>query len=127
MISLRLLARHIVLVVLFSLPIFGQSALPVAPVPHDPIEPVTGTSKVITDAQERGAVFELLERARQNAALQTGGSAAYTMRVSFEATGDVLYTGSGTMQETWQSARNWHWTAQLGSYRQDRLLADGKI
>ncbi|MGH9524096.1 MAG: hypothetical protein ACRD3E_16355 [Terriglobales bacterium] len=107
---------------------FGQQPrLNVAPVPSDPLELVTGTSKVVDDAQERATVFELLERARQNATFQAGGAPAYAMRVSFEASGNVSYTGSGSMLEVWQSPRNWRWTAQLGSYHQDRLLAFGRM
>jgi len=104
----------------------AQTTLHVVPIPADALEMVTGRSKVVDDAQERATVFELLERARQNAMLQTGGSAPYTMKVSFEAAGDVQYTGSGTMQETWRSASNWRWTAQLGGYTQTRLLAEGR-
>lgn len=105
----------------------SQTTLNVAPVPADPLEVVSGNGKVIDDAQERAAVFELLERARQNATLQAGGSSAYTLRISFEASGNVLYTGSGSMVEIWNSPRNWRWTAQLGSYHQDRLLANGRM
>lgn len=120
-------ASVVVTIVLLGATALGQSLLNVAPVPADPLEMVSGTSKVVDDAQERAAVFELLERARQNAELQAGGAPAYTLRISFEAAGNVLYTGSGSMVEIWNSPRNWRWTAQLGGYHQDRLLANGRM
>lgn len=124
--ALRIVRTGMV-VLLASAGALCQSRLNVVPIPADPLEVVTGQSKVIDDAQERAAVFELLERARQNATFQAGGAPPYTMKVSFEAAGNVLYTGAGTMRETWRSTRNWRWSAQLGGYSQDRLLAGGRM
>jgi hypothetical protein len=66
-----------------------RAQLNTVPLPADPLEMVTGQSKVIEDGQERAAVFELLERARQNATLQAGGAAPYAIKVSFDAEGKV--------------------------------------
>ena len=122
------LSRISLSVLLASAFAFGQQPrLNVVPVPADPLELVTGSSKVVDDAQERATVFELLERARQNSTFQAGGAPPYAMRVSFEASGNVSYTGSGTMLEVWQSPRRWRWSAELGSYHQDRLLAFGRM
>jgi hypothetical protein len=49
-------------------------------------------------------------------------------RHSIKPTGDDdRQRGTGTMVEVWRSMRYWRWTAQLGGYRQDRLLAAGRM
>ena len=106
---------------------FAQSNLQMAPLPGDPMELVTGATHVVSDPQERGHVLALLEHARENADLHTPGSAPFILRVSFSASGNVLGTGSGEMEETWLSPQNAQWTAHLGNFQITRTLSGGLI
>jgi len=105
----------------------AQSQLSVAPLPGDPMELVTGATHVPTTPQEREQALNLLERARQNADLHTPGAAPFILRVSFSASGNVLGTGSGEMEETWISPQNGQWTAHLGNFAITRTLSQGLI
>jgi Gram-negative bacterial TonB protein C-terminal len=110
---------------LLSISAFSQPKL--APVPPDPLELVTGTTKVPSTPQERAAVLDLLERARQNADLHAPGSPAFTLRVNFNASGNVSYTGSGDMEETWFGTYSFRWTAHLGNFSLDRISTSGRV
>ena len=77
--------------------------------------------------QDRSAILDLVDRARQNFDFQAGGTPPYQLKVSFEASGPVSYTGSGEMEETWLSARHWRWSAHLGGYSQNRISSNGRI
>jgi Gram-negative bacterial TonB protein C-terminal len=103
---------------------FSISALPqpkMAPVPSDPFELVTGATKVPSTPEERAAVLNLLERARQNADLHAAGSAPFSLHVSFNASGNVAYKGSGDMEESWFAPFSFRWTAHLGNFSLDRI------
>ncbi|MGC2694405.1 MAG: hypothetical protein WA738_01295 [Candidatus Angelobacter sp.] len=106
---------------------FCQNPPEVAPVPSDPLELVTGATQVPGTPQERADVLALLERARQNSDLHAAGSRPFTMRVNFSASGNVLHTGSGEMEETWFGPLSFRWTARLGDYSLDRISTDGRI
>jgi len=110
--------------VLFSSISFSQQLqIPIAPVPADPHELVTGVVKVLDETDQRASVLGLIERARQNSDLHAPAGHPYTMKVSFEASGNVSQTGPGQMEETWLEVWKWRWTASLGSYTQTRLMA----
>jgi len=97
-----------------------------AAVPYDPSEPVTGGLKALTNPQERSAALELLDRARQNYTFYGPHAPAFTMKVSFTSSGQSLYEGSGSMQETW-IGRGDHWTARIGSTETQRFIYRGQM
>ncbi len=100
---------------------FCQNSPQVAPLPPDSFELVTGSTQVPNTPEQRAQVIELLERARQNSNLHAPGSPAFTMRVGFNATGNVLYTGSGEMEETWVAPLSFRWIARLGDFALTRI------
>jgi len=114
-------------IAVLSLTASAFAQLKVAPVPSDPLELVTGTIKVPSTPEERAAVLNLLERARQNADLHAAGSAPFALRVNFNASGNIAYTGSGEMQETWFAPFSFRWSAHLGNFSLDRISTSGRI
>jgi hypothetical protein len=126
MLSIRQL-QYFFLVVLLTTVGFCQNPPQLAPVPPDSFELVTGATQIPSTPEERSAVLSLLERARQNADLHAAGSAAFTLRVSFNASGTVLATGAGEMEETWFNATSSRWTARLGDFSLDRIFSGGRI
>ena len=92
-----------------------------APVPADTQEPVTGSIQVPTTPAERAAALSLLERARQNSDMHLAGTPPFQLDVTFVASGNVSYVGSGTLSETWLSGQRWRWTANLAGYSQTRI------
>jgi len=113
--------------VLFIASAFGQKQPELAPVPPDTFELVNGATQVPGTAQERARVLDLLERARQNGDVHAAGSQAFTLKVSFQASGNVLFTGAGDMEETWLSPAAFRWTARLGDFSLTRIYADGRL
>jgi hypothetical protein len=111
----------------FTVAGFCQNPLPVAPVPSDSLELVTGATQVPSTPQERASVLEMLERARQNGDLHAPGSTPFTLKASFSASGDVHYTGSGEMDETWLSPFNFRWSARLGNFELTRISSGRRI
>ena len=115
------------LFVLFTTAGFGQKAPELAPLPSDSFELVTGATHVPGTPQERGQALDLLEHARQNSDLHAAGSPAFNMRINFSANGNVLFTGSGEMEETWFAPYSFRWTARLGDFSLDRISTGGRI
>lgn len=118
---------QLLLVVLVGTFCFSQQAplqIPIAPVPVDPHELVTGVVKVLDETDQRATVLGLIERARQNSDLHAPAGHPYNLKVSFEASGNVSQTGSGHMEETWVQPYQWRWTASLGSYTVTRIMAE---
>jgi hypothetical protein len=116
---------------LLSLSAYSQKnpvppGVPVAPIPADPHELVTGPAQLPATPAERAAALNLLERARQNGDMHVAGSAPFILKAQFTSTGSV-YTGPGEITETWLNGRNWRWTASLGDYSQVRTSAGGHI
>jgi Gram-negative bacterial TonB protein C-terminal len=105
---------------------FCQNAPQLAPVPTDALELVNGATQVPRTPQERASALNLVERARQNS-VSTPGAPAYTLKVNFTASGNVLYTGSGEMEETWLSPLNFRWSARLGDFELTRISARAAI
>lgn len=116
---------QLLLVVLVGTYCFSQQApqIPIAPVPADPHELITGVVKVLDETDQRATVLGLIERARQNSDLHAPAGHPYNLKVSFEASGNVSQTGSGHMEEIWVQPYQWRWTASLGSYTVTRIMA----
>jgi hypothetical protein len=111
---------------LFTSYILSQSAPTVAPVPYDPLELATGPALVPDTPEKRALLLNLLERARQNNAMHTPGTAPFTLKVSFNSTGNgSKNTGYGEVEETWLNGQTWRWSARLGDYSQLRIFYEG--
>lgn len=103
-----------------------QSANKVAPLPYDPLELAAGPTVVLDTPEERTLMLNLLERARQNSAMHTPGTAPFDMKVSFNSTGNNSHeTGYGEVEETWVNPSMWRWSARLGDYSQLRIFYNG--
>ena len=101
--------------------------IPVAPVPSGPYELVTGPVKLLEETDQRASVLGLIERARQNSDLHAPGGHPYELKVTFDASGSVPYTGSGSIEELWYAPGKWAWKGQLGSYKQARINLQGRM
>jgi hypothetical protein len=110
--------------------IFAQNApmndIPVAPVPADPHELVTGTAPFASSPQDRATAMALLERARQNSDLHMPGGSPFALKVAIHATSGPQ-TGTGQMSETWLSGRQWRYDQALGNYSETRVSEGGQI
>ena len=113
-------------VLLFVASAFSQSAPKVAPLPFDPLELATGPTVVPDTPEKRAVLLSLLERARQNSAMHTPGTAPFTLKVSFNSSGgDSHSQGYGELEETWLNGQTWRWSARLGDYSQLRIFYEG--
>lgn len=95
-----------------------------APAP-DPLELATAPRDVPAQPQARAAILALIERARTNGDIRAKGAPPFTLRISFTATGDVLYTGSGETEDTWISWESSRWSARLGDFAITRIWDNG--
>jgi hypothetical protein len=109
-------------VALFAVSAVAQFSRRMAPLPGDPLEMATGPTMVIDTPQKRLTIIKLLQRARQNSALHAPDSAPYTLRASFNSSGQSRFTGSGELEEAWASGQSWRWSARLGAYSQSRVF-----
>jgi hypothetical protein len=105
----------------------AQSKLPVNPPPANSLELANGAIHVVETPQERAAVIELVEKARQNADLHSPGSPAFTLKLSFTASGNAQVTGAGDMEETWLQPYAFRWKVRLGDYSLTRIATDHGI
>ena len=113
-------------VLLAAVSSFSQTVLPVAPLPYDPLELATGPTVVPDTPEKRAVLLNLLERARQNSAMHTPGTAPFTLKVSFNSVGgDSHSQGYGEVEETWLNGQTWRWSARLGDYSQLRIFYEG--
>lgn len=94
-------------------------------IPADPLELATGPTKILDTPQDRATMLSLLERARQNSDLW-GPTKPYVLKVSYNSTGNALYTGAGEMTQIWMSPARFRFDAQLGGYTQTRLYTGGR-
>ena len=122
---MRLRSFILAVVLPYSSALLAQIPLTVSP--SDPLELATGPTKVLNTSQDRSAILELVDRARQNFDMHAAGTPPFQINVSFDASGRVAYTGAGTMEETWLSAQHWRWSARLGAYWQTRIAAMGQV
>jgi hypothetical protein len=104
---------------------YSQSTPKVAPLPYDPLELATGPTVVPDTPEKRALLLNLLERARQNSAMHLPGMAPFTIKVSFNSTGNSKNTGYGEVEETWLNGQTWRWSARLGDYSQLRIFYEG--
>ena len=104
------------------------SAIPVAPVPPDPLELVTGPTQVPATPAERGALVQLLLNATEKYAMHERNGPAHVLQVSFNATSSTLYPGgAGQLRETWISGQTWRWDGALGNYSLLRISSNAAI
>lgn len=105
----------------------SQDALPVAPLPYDPLELAIGPTVVPDTPEQRVTVLSLLERARQNSAMHAPGMSPFSIKVSFNSVGrDSRNHGYGELEETWLNGQTWRWSARLGDYSQLRIFYQGE-
>src|SRR5579871_2082094 len=113
-------------VVVVSLLSFSQEALQSAPLPFDPLELATGPTAVPETPEKRALLLDLLERARQNNAMHTPGTAPFNLKASFNSVGrGSRDQGYGEVEETWLNGQTWRWSARLGDYSQLRIFYEG--
>jgi hypothetical protein len=124
MLTFRSLAVTVLLAATCVLAQQPQS-LNTAPVPNDPLELTNGPVQVAETPQARAAAMDLLVKAKANAELHAPGSVAFTVKVSFNAEGPVLYTGAGEMEETWLSQEAARWSVRLGDFSLTRTFFHG--
>jgi hypothetical protein len=118
--------RIVLFFVFVSVLSFSQDAPQVAPLPYDPLELATGPTVVPDTPEKRALLLNLLERARQNSAMHTPGTAPFSMKVSFNSIGrDSHSQGYGEVEETWLNGQTWRWSARLGDYSQLRIFYQG--
>lgn len=127
MLTFRSLAVTVLLVLLAATSVIAQQPQPlnIAPVPNDLLELANGPVQVAETPQARSAAIDLLQKAQQNADLHAPGSAAFALKVSFNADGPVLYTGAGEMEETWLSPEAARWSVRLGDFSLTRTFFHG--
>jgi hypothetical protein len=102
--------------------------VPVAPVPPDPLELVTGPTQVPANAQQRGALVSLMNRAVSHYALHQRGGPPHVLQISFNATASTLNPGgAGQLRETWISGENWRWDGNLGGYTLLRISSNAAV
>ncbi|MCU1286094.1 MAG: hypothetical protein JWO13_2444 [Acidobacteriales bacterium] len=109
---------------LLCVPSLCQTAGKMAPLPGDPLELATGPTAVIQTPQQRQLVLGLFQRARQNFALHAQGGSPYSLKVSFESSGQSQHSGPGEMEENWANGQSWRWSVQMGGYSQTRIFHD---
>jgi hypothetical protein len=92
---------------LFLVPsIFAQTNPP----PSDPHELVIHQPRTLSNAAERSAAIDLLQRAQKDLNMHTFGP--YQLKASFQTSGATQNEGNGTMEEL-SNGPEWRWTAQM--------------
>ncbi len=118
-------SRIAVFTLLLAAYTYSQSAPKVAALPYDPLELATGPTVVPDTPEKRALLLNLIERARQNSAMHLPGTAPFTLKASFNPTGDSKNTSYGEVEETWLNGQTWRWSARLGDYSQLRIFYEG--
>lgn len=117
--------RVVVFLVFLSGFSFSQSTPATAPLPYDPLELATGPTVVPDTPEKRTVLLNLLEKARQNSAMHTPGTAPFDIKVSFNSVGDSHSSGYGELEETWLNGQTWRWSTRIGDYSQLRIFYEG--
>jgi hypothetical protein len=86
----------------------------------DPFELVTGRPETEETSEARTAVIALLRRAFQNRSF----GRRYSVKISFNAGGEVQEVGPGEMVETGTAVNHRRWSARIGSFSMTRIIAD---
>ena len=103
----------------------AQTVKQVAPIPGDPFELATGPATIADTPEKRGAILNLLERARQNNNLHINGMNPFDLKASFNSGGPTGNSDPGDLEESWLSGTSWRWSEHLGTYSQLRIFHNG--
>lgn len=113
--------------------VFGQNAPKMAPVPADPLELVTGPVQRVATPAERDTALQLLDRAHDNFALRSAGT-AYDLKVGFtvDSRGQTNYDGVWEMENLYAPGKGTRWTAKAAAgyvttviYSHEKSYAEG--
>lgn len=96
---------------------FGQNAPRMAPVPHDPLEMVTGQVEAAATPASRDAAIQLLSRARRSYQLKNVAE-PWDLKVNFtvDSQGQTNYDGAWTMEDLFSPGQGVHWSATTDGY-----------
>ena len=96
-----------------SLAASGSNEPKIAPVPSDPLEMVTGKIKAVDTPAHRGAVLELLGRARNSYVLRSAGQ-GYDLKVTFkvDSGGQTEHDGAWEMEDVFDPTKGLRWSAK---------------
>jgi hypothetical protein len=91
----------------------------------DSYELVTGPTEILVTPEQRQSAVDLLENVQHNFNESMSGF-PYSLKVSFNGSGDTEYEGDGTMESD-EAHPNWRWTARVGGLTPTRMMVHGKI
>ncbi len=109
-----------------TLAAFAQNAPKRAPLPSDPLEMATGQMWPVGPPANRDAVVQLLGRVRDSYNLRSAGH-GYDLKVSFTVNsgGVTAYDGAWQMEEIFDPAQGFRWTANGPGYAITRISTNG--
>lgn len=93
------------------------------PLPSDPLELVTGGAQPIQDADQRGAVTQLLANAHS---LSNVRAQPYDMKTTFTSYGGSASDGTWTLEDVSPGRNVYRWTAQGPNYSGVNLYTESK-
>lgn len=96
-------------------------------VPPSSHELVTGPVELLTSPYERANALSLVSRARQNYNLYVEHGPAWSLRVSFNATGKSDHEGPGTYEDTWLDETHFRWSGEMGGNTFGRSVYRGQM
>ena len=96
-----------------------SAALPMAAIPPDPNEPVTGVARPALDA-DRNSALALLIRAREPQRMLMRTTPPYIVSASFSST-----AGAGSYTQTWMNGQKWRWSGNAGQDSVVRIGVEG--
>jgi hypothetical protein len=108
---------------------FGRNTPRVASVPNDPLELAAGQIQAASTPEGRIAVLQLLDRARNNYALRSGGQ-GYDLKINFavDSLGQTDYDGVWEMEDLFVPGQGLHWTAKTASgYTVTGIASNGEL
>jgi hypothetical protein len=97
------------------------------PVPPNSHELVTGPAEVLTSPYERANALSLVNRARQNYNFYVEHGPAWSLRVSFNATGKSDREGQGSYEDTWLDETHFRWSGEMGGNSFGRTVYRGQM
>lgn len=109
--------------------IHAESLTNLAPIPHDPLELVTGQAAIADVPGSRSAALELVSHAREHYALRAGVLQGYDLKVHFtvDSGGATEYDGAWQMEDIFDPRQGLHWTAKADSgYNITEISSNGK-
>jgi hypothetical protein len=96
-----------------------------APVPVDPHELSSTGVQLESTPAERLQSLKLLRAAADKGISHRPNMRPFHFQASFTASGNLSYTGSGELSETWMSGQSWRVTESLGNYSFSRIGNSG--